>query len=190
VFRKEIIVTVRRKDGRVEVRRVVVDEKVGGGSGGDLVTLWAFRLICCIFSVAPRGTTVSFSFTDLSGASYTQRCIGTSSYDFLGTGCGERAPYIGFGSSSTPPSRTDYRLGFELARVRGSHYVDESAFSCSVVGSWSPTSDVTVCEVGLFMLVCTDNGDARFVLFDRTVLDPCVSVSAGETISVVYTFRF
>jgi hypothetical protein len=40
------------------------------------------------------------------------------------------------------------------------------------------------------MLVCTEGGKARFVLFDRSVLNPCVSVSAGETISVTYVFRF
>jgi hypothetical protein len=190
VFRKEIMVTVSRRDGRVEVRRVVVDEKVGGGSGGDLVTLWGFRLICCVFSYVLRGSTVSFSFTDLTGASRTQRCIGTSVVDFLGSGCADRAPYIGFGSSSASPSRTNNRLLTELARVRGSHYVDESAFSCSIVGSWTPDSGVTVCEVGLYMLVCDIGGSARYVLFDRSVLSPCVDVSAGDTISVAYVFRF
>jgi hypothetical protein len=190
VFRKEIIVTVKRKDGRVEVRRVVVDEKVSGGGGGDLVTLWAFRLICCVFTFALRGSTVSFDFIDLGGVSRTQRCIGTDSGDFFGSGCADRAPYIGFGSSSASPSRTDSKLLTELARVRGSRVVDESAFSCSIVGSWSPASDVTVCEVGLYMFVCDSGGVARYVLFDRSVLSPCVSVSAGETISVSYVFRF
>jgi len=190
VLRKEIIVTVKRKNGRVETYRVVADEKVGGGQGGDLVTLWAFRLLCCVFASVLKGSTVSFSFTDLSGLSRTQICIATVSNNFLGSGCADRAPYIGFGSSSTPPSRTDSRLLTELARVRGSHYVDESAFSCSIVGSWTPTNDVTVCEVGLYMFACDSGGVARYVLFDRSVLSPCVSVGAGETISVAYVFRF
>jgi hypothetical protein len=190
VFRKEIVVTVRRRDGRVETRRVVVDKNVDGDRGGDLVTLWAFRLICCVFAFVPKGSTVSFSFVDLGEVSRTQVCIGTTAYNFLGSGCADRAPYIGFGSSSTSPSRTNSSLLGELARVRGSYYVDESAFACSVVGSWSPASDVNVCEVGLYMYVCDGNGVARYVLFDRSVLDPCVSVSAGETISVTYVFRF
>jgi hypothetical protein len=190
VFTKEIVVTVRRRDGRVETRRVVVDGKVGGDWGGDLTTLWAFRLICCMFAVVLRGTTVSFGFVDLGGVSRTQNCIATVSNNFLGSGCVDRAPFIGFGSSSTPPARTDYRLIGELARVRGFTYSDESAFTCSIVGSWSPDSDVTVCEVGLYMLVCDAGGVARYVLFDRSVLDPCVSVSAGDTISVTYTFQF
>jgi hypothetical protein len=190
VFRKEIIVTVKRKDGRVETRRVVVNEKVGGDRDGDLVTLWAFRLICCMFAVVLRGVTVSFGFVDLGGMSRTQSCIAAASNNFLGSGCADRAPYIGFGSSTTPPVRTDYKLHAELARVRGFTYSDESAFTCSIVGSWTPDSGVTVCEVGLYMLVCDAGGGARYVLFDRSVLSPCVSVSAGETISVAYVFRF
>jgi hypothetical protein len=190
VFRKELVVTVRRRDGRVEMYKVAVDKNVGGGGGGDLVTLWAFRLICCLFAVATRGTDVSFSFTDLGGVSRSTGCISRSVKDFPGSECVDRAPYIGFGSSSAPPSRSDYKLLVELVRVRGSRVVDESAFTCSIVGSWTPDSDVTVCEVGLYMLVCDSGGVARFVLFDRSVLSPCVSVSAGETISVVYVFRF
>jgi hypothetical protein len=190
VLTKEIIVTVKRKDGRVETRRVVVNEKVGDDRGGDLVTLWAFRLICCMFAFAPKGTYVTFSFVDLGGASRTQNCIQVGGTEFVGSGCADRAPYIGFGSSSTPPSRTNSRLLTELARVRGSRYVDESAFSCNIVGSWTPDSGVTVCEVGLYMLVCDRDARARYVLFDRSVLSPCVSVSAGDTISVVYAFRF
>jgi hypothetical protein len=190
VFRKEIIVTVRRRDGRVETRRVVVDKNVGGGSDGDLVTLWGFRLICCLFAKAPRGGTVSFSFVDLGGVSRSQVCIHNRPGEFLGSGCVDRSPYVAFGSSSIPPSRTDSRLLGELARVGASHTVDETNFVCSVGGSWMPASDVTVCEVGLYMLVCDSGGVARFVLFDRSVLSPCVSVSAGETISVTYAFRF
>ena len=190
MFRKELVVTVRRRDGRVETRRVVVDRNVGGGSGGDLVTLWAFRLICCVFEDVFRGASVSFGFVDLGGASWTQVCIGGGGSDFLGSGCVDRGPYIGFGSSNIAPSRDDYRLISEVGRVRGFTTADETTFTCSIAGSWTPTNDVTVCEVGLYMLVCDSDGVARYVLFDRSVLDPCVSVGAGEMVSVAYVFRF
>jgi hypothetical protein len=186
VFRKEIIVTVKRRDGRVETRRVVVDK----AGGGDLVTLWGFRLICCLFARVARGSTFGFGFVDLGGTSRSQDCIHGRHREFLGSGCVDRSPYIGFGSSSVAPSRTDSRLLSELARVVASYFVDEASFSCSIGGSWIPASDVTVCEVGLYMLVCDSGGTARFVLFDRSVLSPCVGVSAGDTISVAYTFRF
>jgi hypothetical protein len=190
VFRKELVVTVKRRDGRVETRRVVVDKNVGGDGGGDLVTTWAFRLICCFFAHTPAGTRVSFSFTDLDGVSRTQICISGVGAIFLSSWCVDRAPYIGFGSSNTAPSRDDYRLISEVGRVRGSTIADETTFTCNIGGSWTPDSDVTVCEVGLYMLVCDSSNVARYVLFDRSVLDPCVSVGAGETISVVYAFRF
>jgi hypothetical protein len=190
VFRKEIIVTVRRKDGRVETYRVVADKVGDGGRGGDLVTRWGFRLICCLFADVPRGAGVGIGFVDLDGTSRTQVCIYGRFDNFLGSGCVDRAPYIGFGSSTVAPSRSDYKLVSELARVRGSRVVDETNFTCSIVGSWTPVSDVTVCEVGLYMLVCDGGNVARFVLFDRSVLSPCVGVSAGDTISVTYAFRF
>jgi hypothetical protein len=190
VFRKEIIVTVRRRDGRVEARRVVVDEKVGDGQGGDLVTLWAFRIISCLFAVVPKGVTTSISFVDLSGVSRTQGCIYSHVPGFLSSICAERAPYIGFGSSPALPSRSDSRLYSELARVRGSTYSDESAFVLTIAGSWTPDSGVNVCEVGLYMYVCESSTVARYMLFDRSVLDSCIGVGAGETISVSYVFRF
>jgi hypothetical protein len=186
VFGKELVVTVRRKDGSVETRRVVVD-KVGGG---DLVTAWGFRLICCLFAVVPRGAGVVMDFVDLDGTSRSFSCANDDSYSFIGSGCVDRAPYIGFGSSDVPPSRTDYKLVSELARVRGSRVFDESSFSCIIVGSWNPDINVNVCEVGFYMLVCDVDAVASYVLFDRSVLSPCVSVSAGDTISVSYVFRF
>jgi hypothetical protein len=190
VFRKELVVTVKRRDGRVETRRVAVDKNVGGDGGGDLVTTWAFRLICCLFADTPARTWVSFSFTDLGGAGRTQNCLGDLPGIFLSTSCVDRAPYIGFGASNVAPSRSDYKLISELARVRGSRVADEGVFECRIASSWMPTSDVSICEVGLYMLVCDSGNVARYVLFDRSVLDPCVSVGAGETISVVYAFRF
>jgi hypothetical protein len=186
VFRKEIIVAVRRRDGRVETRRVVVDK----AGDGDLVTLWGFRLICCLFAKVPRGGTVSFDFVDLTGTSRSQFCIHGYYREFLGSGCADRSSYVAFGSSSVPPTRNDYRLLGELARVDASYFADETAFTCGVAGSWTPGSGVTVCEVGLYMLVCDEFGYARYVLFDRSVLSPCVSVSAGDTISVSYLFSF
>jgi hypothetical protein len=190
VFRRELIVTVRRKDGRVETYRVAVDKAGDGGRGGDLVTTWAFRLICCLFADTPRSTWLSIGFTDLGGTSRTQNCIGAVDGTFVGNNCVGRAPYIGFGSSTVAPSRSDYRLVSELARVRGSRVADESVFECRISGSWTPTSDVTVCEVGLYMLVCDSGNVARYVLFDRSVLSSCISVSAGSTISATYIFRF
>ena len=186
MFRKELVVTVRRKDGKVETRRVVV----GGAGGGDLVTTWGFRLICCLFADVARGGGVSMGFVDLDGRSGSFDCIGGDSRVFLGSGCVDRGPYIGFGSSNIAPSRSDYRLISEVGRVRGFTVADGTAFTCSIGGFWTPDSGVTVCEVGLYMLVCDSDGVARYVLFDRSVLDPCVSVGAGETISVAYAFRF
>jgi hypothetical protein len=189
VFRKELVITVRRRDGRVEERRIVVDKKVGDNQNGDLLTLWAFRLIRCYFLDVTRGTTVVIDVVDLGGTSRRPTCIGNINA-FLGSECTDRFTFIGFGSDPTPPSRTDYRLLGELARVRAFQLVFESDLRFVIFGSWTPDSNVTVCEVGLYLRVCDAGGVGRFLLIDRSVLDSCINVGAGETISVTYTFQF
>jgi hypothetical protein len=190
VFGKELVVTIVRRDGRVETYRVAVNRDVGDGSGGDLITRWGFLLFRCFFAEATRTLNISISFRDLTGASRSQYCITNYPYIFFGSGCTDRALFIGFGSDSSPPSRNDYRLLGELARVRASFSVDESNYVITISGSWTPDSDVMVCEVGLYIRVCDSGGVARYVLFDRSVLSPCRSVSAGETVVASYVFRF
>jgi hypothetical protein len=189
VLRRELVVAVRRRDGRVEERRIVVDKKVGDNQSEDLVTLWVFRLVRCLFAEAGRGGRVTFSFTDMGGTSRSQECIRGLNI-FLGSGCTDRYAFIGFGSDPTPPSRDNYRLLGELARVRAFQQVFDSDLRFVNFGSWSPDSDVSVCEVGLYLRVCDSDGGAGFLLIDRSVLDSCINVGAGETISVTYTFQF
>jgi hypothetical protein len=189
VLRRELVVAVRRRDGRVEERRIVVDKKVGDNQSEDLVTLWAFRLVRCLFVEAGRGGRVTFSFTDIGGAGRSQDCIRGLNI-FLGSGCTDRYAFIGFGSDPTPPSRDNYRLLGELARVRAFQQVFESDLRFVIYGSWTSDSDVSVCEVGLYLRVCDSGGVARFLLIDRSVLDSCINVGAGETISVTYAFQF
>jgi hypothetical protein len=190
VFGKELVVTVSRKDGGVEMYKVPAEVVVDKAGGGDLITRWGFWLFYCFFAEASRTQNISISFRDLTGASWSQRCITNYPYIFFGSGCADRVLFIGFGSDSTPPLRDDYRLRGELARVRASLSVDESNYTISISGSWTPGSDVTVCEVGLYIRVCDRYGYAGVLLLDRSVLSPCRSVSAGETVSVSYVFRF
>jgi hypothetical protein len=190
VFRKELIVTVRGRDGRVEVRRVVVDKNVGGGSGGDLVTTWGFRLISCLFARVARGGTYSISFIELDGVSRSFACISGDLYGFLGSGCADRSLLIGFGSSSALPVRTDYALRSQLAVVQASYTVDENLFVITISGSWTPATSVTVCEVGLYIVACDSEGNPRNVLLDRSVFNPCISVSGRSTVTATYVFRF
>jgi hypothetical protein len=189
VFERELVVVVRRRDGRVEERRVVVGKKVGDNQNGDLLTLWAFRLIRCYFLDVTRGGRADIQIVDLGGTTRTASCI-NSINGFLGSGCTDRFTFIGFGSDPTLPSRTDYRLLGELTRVRAFQQVFESDLKFVIFGSWAPDSDVSVCEVGLYLRVCDTGGVGRFLLIDRSVLDSCIDVGAGETISVTYTFQF
>ena len=182
-----MVVEVVRRDGR---REVVV---VGGGSevdgGGDLATLWFLRILASVFVNATAGTSVTFTIVDSTNTTRTQTHVdGGLSSVFHGSGCGDRVYAIGLGSSSVPPSRSDYKLLGEFARLDTTFRLDESLYYISHSVMYTADVDRVVCEVGLYARACDNGGVLRTVLLDRTVLSPCVSVGAGEIIGVAYRF--
>jgi len=192
VFSKSVVVEVVRRDGRREVVVVGdVEPEVESGfeGGGDLGTLWLVRILGSVFANVARGAGVDVSFTDYGGAGRSQGFVGDVGGSFFGSGCGDRIHAIGFGSSDVPPSESDYRLLGEFARVDSSFTVDETGYAVS--HSVMYTADVArvVCEVGLYLRVCDSDNALRTILFDRTVLSPCVSLNPGDTIGVAYVFR-
>jgi len=116
--------------------------------------------------------------------------MGSGVYNLFNTYNCPTGVSIRFGSGSSPPSRDDYRLLFELVRVSASLSYDVSNYVITISGSWTPNINVSLCEVGLYIRACDRYGYARSLLLDRSVLSPCRSVSAGETVSASYVFRF
>jgi hypothetical protein len=95
---------------------------------------------------------------------------------------------IRYGSGSTPPSRTDYRLVSEIYVDDSPRLmIDESRGSVWVQSEVIFSSDVTICEVGL-SFVGTVDGDSVCgeFLFDRTVFSPCRVIPAGTPYTVRY----
>ena len=174
--------------GGVMVGRVVK----GRRSGGDRATQAMTRLFYAILSAGAVETWVGFSFTDVDGVDrgFTVRGhYGTASF-FWNTAYCPHGVRVRFGSGTTAPTRTDYRLANEFGvDPNPPIFVDEAGGVVTVEGHFSSGVDRDVCEVGL-TLVGTVSGDRTCgeVLLDRTVWSPCRSVPAGVPYAVRYRF--
>jgi len=156
---------------------------------GDLRTRWFIRFMAGLFtSVGTTGTT-SFSFTDTTGTSRTQQVkfAATAGTTFLNTTSCENRLYIALGTSSTPSTIDDYKLGNKIAEAVSSIVVDDANGIIRLYATFTFSTDVTINEVGLEWsgAVYGTSTCGRF-LVDRTVLSSPVSVPANTPIIVTY----
>jgi hypothetical protein len=196
---KMVEVVVTDRDGRV-VNHVAVNEELFNyvlervkEKPLDLATAWFLRIMRAIFApVTPRGY-VSEAFTDTGGTSRSQlfkRDLGSTPLFFETTACNNRL-WIGYGSSSAPPTRTDFRLGSKLGEGLVGVVADEYQGTLTISASFTMGADTTIYEVGLEWeaTVSAHNVCGR-VLLDRTVFPDGILVRAGQTITIVYRFFF
>jgi len=186
-----VVVEVVRRDGRREV--IVVGGESEGGSevdgGSDLATLWFLRILAGVFANVTAGAGIGFILKDTGGTDRGQTHVFGATNLFHGSGCGNRVHAIGLGSSSVPPSRSDYRLLEEFARLDTSYRLDEGVYSIFHSIMYTADVDRVVCEVGFYWRVCDSDGVLRTLLVDRTVFSSCVSLNPGDVIGVTYRFR-
>jgi hypothetical protein len=196
----EIIVTDR--DGRV-VKRVTANEDVFNyvlektRGSLDLATVWFLRLMRGIFGATSVGGLWSETFTDTGGTSRTQalkRNAGTTSGPseilFNTNTCNNRL-WIGYGNNSTPPTRTDYKLGNKLGEGIVGVTADETQGTLTISASFTMSADTTIYEVGLEWEACISSfNTCGRVLLDRTVFPGGITVLNGQTITIVYKFIF
>jgi hypothetical protein len=148
---------------------------------------------------------VRASFTDTGGTSRSQYLkeplyiiIGTSYYpadNFLSTLVCSNRLWIGYGNSSTPPTRTDYKLGNKLGEGLAGVTVDETNGIITISASFTMTANTVIYEVGLEWEAQVGGGAGGSivcgrVLLDRTVFPDGITVLANQTITVVYRFFF
>jgi hypothetical protein len=193
----EVIVTDR--DGRV-VNRVAVNEDLFNyvlekvkDKPLDLTTVWFLRIMRGIFGATPFSGAWSETFTDTGGTSRTQliKCsVGSYSIFFNTNTCNNRL-WVGYGSSSTPPTRTDYKLGSKLGEGVAGVTADETQATVTISASFTMSADTTIYEVGLeWEATVAGNTTCGRVLLDRTVFPDGITVLAGQTITIVYRFFF
>jgi hypothetical protein len=193
----EVIVTDR--DGRV-VNRVAVNEDLFNyvlervrENQLDLATLWFLRIMRGIFGATPATGSWYESFTDIGGTSRSQAIkgnVGGNVMFFNTYGCANRL-WISYGSSSTPPTRTDFRLGSKLGEGVAGVTADERQGTVTLSASFTMSTDTTIYEVGLeWEGTVHSTAVCGRVLLDRTVFPDGILVRAGQTITVVYRFFF
>jgi hypothetical protein len=192
-------VIVRDPDGRV-VNRVAVNEDLFNyalekvkSRPLDLTTVWFLRIMRGIFGATPTGGYWVEAFTDTAGTSRTQRIKGPvgSNYLFFNTIVCNNRLWVSYGNSSTPPTRTDYKLGNKLGEGVAGVTEDETQATVTLSASFTMSADTTIYEVGLEWeaTVSTDSTCGR-VLLDRTVFPDGILVKAGQSITIVYRFFF
>jgi hypothetical protein len=204
---KMVEVIVRDPDGKV-VKRVAVNEELFNEvlrrrvekSGNDMATSWFFRILLAVFGPAGVGGTTSATYVDTGGVSRTQDfkkpmyAAGVTFpilFCFLNTGYCNNRLWIGYGSSRTAPTRTDYKLGSKIAEGLAGVTANEVQGTLTISASFTMSTDTVVYEVGLewegTVSGCSTCGR---VLLDRTVFPDGISVGAGQTMAVVYRFIF
>jgi hypothetical protein len=192
-------VIVRDPDGRV-VNRVAVNEDLFNyvlervkDRPLDLATVWFIRIMRGLFGAVTAGGNWGETFTDTSGTSrfqYIKNLAGTN-YMFFNTSYCNNRLWIGYGNSSTPPTRTDYKLGNKLNEGIAGVTADETQATITLSASFTMATDTVIYEVGLEWegTVASNNTCGR-VLLDRTVFPNGITVLAGQTITIVYRFFF
>jgi len=135
----------------------------------------------------------TFGLTDLTGASRTVQFQGPhdpSAGLYLATETtGKSLPTkIRIGSSSTPESRNDYKLGDEKMAEDATVITANSTVKASA--SFTPSTDITVREVGLSKAYRhSDTGDVYEFLMLRGVISER-TFSAGTTYTVEIRINF
>ena len=189
---KAVEVVVKDKDGSVVYKtgyNLDLYEEYLKRNTNDLTTLWLRRLFIALFTPLTTGGATSFSFTDTTGTARTQyikRDLGTYPSFFNLPPCNNRF-WIAYGSSSTAPSPTDFRLGNKLGEGVATMTIDETAGIMTFSVSFTITTDITVYEVGLEWEGCVAGVATcgRF-LVDRTVFPDGITVSAGQVLTIIY----
>jgi hypothetical protein len=196
---KMVELVVTDADGRV-LNRVAVNEELFNyvlektrENQLDLVTVWFLRIMRGVFGPTPVSGIWSEAFVDTSGTSRTQNLkkdVG-SLYIFFNTNSCSNRLWIGYGSSSVAPTRSDYRLGNKIAEGVAGVVADEIQGTLTISASFTMSTDTVVYEVGLEWEGCvaTYNTCGR-VLLDRTVFSNGIPVAAGQTLTVAYRFIF
>ena len=174
--------------GGVMVGRVLKGRRIGGDRATQAMT----RLFYAILGVGASGSGVEFSFVDVDGVDVTFTVRGNyyGAHFFWNTYSCPYGVRVRFGSATTAPTRTDYRLANEFGvDANPLIVVDEAGGVVTVEGRFSSGVDRDVCEVGL-TLAGTVSGDRTCgeVLLDRTVWSPCRSIPAGTPYAVRYRF--
>jgi hypothetical protein len=150
----------------------------------DLGTNWFGRMMATLF----RNSKIALYFTvvNVGGGSvivYERYSVSTtlfnSTYNY---DCGA---YIGVGTGTTAPTKTDYRLASEVSRQPATASFIDGADTFAVYAVFNLASDTDIWETGLYW---KEGYSGNVWLLDRTVLSSPVRFPANTAMGVAYVF--
>ena len=150
----------------------------------DLGTNWFGRMMATIF----KSSKVAFQFAvvDVGGMSrniYERHSIGATIFNSIyNYDCGA---YIGVGTGTASPTKTDYKLANEVSRQPAITSFTDGADTFAVIATFTLASDTNIYEIGLFW---KEGYGGNTWLLDRTVLSSPVMFPANTAMIVAYVF--
>jgi len=152
----------------------------------DLGTDWFGRMMAALFRNDNARTATLFTVTDVTGTARSRTGKTVNCTDaFNNTYTYDSGAYIGVGTGTTPPTKTDYKLANEVARNPASATYTDGADSFVVAATFSLASATDIWEVGLYW----KEGTSGYIwLLDRTVLSSAVTFPANTPMTVAYKF--
>jgi len=152
----------------------------------DLGTDWFGRMLAAFLKNTAKGVIESFTVTDVTGTSRAPNAKNSASYSMINsTYNADAGCYIGIGTGTTAPGKSDYKLVNEVARNPASATYTDGSNIVSVSATFTLTVDTAIWEVGLYW---KDGYNVWIWLLDRTVLSQSVTFPANTPMMVSYNF--
>jgi len=152
----------------------------------DLGTNWFGRMMAAFLKNTQQLAADSFTVTDETGTARTPIAkVGVSSNITNSTYRYDAGCYIGVGTGTAAPTRSDYKLASEVARNPASATYTDGSNVVSVSATFALASDTVIWEVGLYW---RDGYNGWIWLLDRTVLSSAVTFPANTPMTVAYNF--
>jgi hypothetical protein len=151
----------------------------------DLGTNWFGRMMATIFRNSRA--VIYFTVVDVTGTSRSifERTTVVANPLFNTVYNYDCGAYIGVGTGSTPPTKTDYKLVNEVSRQPAAASFTDGTDTFAVYAAFTLASDTDIYEVGLYW---KEGYNGWVWLLDRTVLPSPVRFPANTAMSVAYVF--
>jgi len=152
----------------------------------DLGTDWFGRMMAALFKNDLAGTSPTFTVVDVTNTSRSVLAKYTSATSlFNSTYAHDCGAYIGVGTGTAAPTKTDIKLANEVVRNPASATYTDGGDSFVVSATFSLASATDIWEVGLYWKM----GFGGYIwLLDRTVLPSAVRFPANTPMTVAYKF--
>ena len=193
---KMVELVVTDKNGKI-VKRVAYNEDLFWEyvrrvrEKPDRGTRWGVRVLEALFAPAGVGGSTTFSVVDTGGSGRTQNVKGSfgTNVSFFNTNYCANRLWIGYGTNSTPPSPSDYKLGNKIAEGLAGVTGDDLQGTVTISASFTMTADTTIYEVGMEWEGCVGgHTTCGRILIDRTVFPGGLTVKSGQTLTIIYRF--